>query len=57
MVKVKGNRCIDEPVGKIILKKPWLDGNVASEDPESRQRFLKRLLECLNEETGFSKKK
>ncbi|CAH0264862.1 hypothetical protein [Pedobacter sp. Bi36] len=57
MVKVKENRCIDESVGKIILKNPWLGGNMASADLESRQRFLKRLLECLNEETGFSKKK
>lgn len=57
MVKVKENRCIDESVGKVILKNPWLGGNMASADLESRQRFLKRLLECLNEETGFSKKK
>lgn len=57
MVKVKENNCIDESIGKVSLKDLWLVGNTASADLESRQRFLKRLLECLNEQTGFSKKK
>lgn len=57
MVKVKENRCTDESIRKVSLKDPWLAGNASSADLESRQRFLKRLLDCLNEQTGFSKNK
>lgn len=56
MTKVKDNNSIDESAGKIILKNLSLVGNRAPEDLESRQRFLKVLLERLNEQTGFFKK-
>lgn len=57
MAKVKENNCTDESIGKVGLKDPWQIGNTASADLEARQRFLKRLLDCLNKQTGFSKKK